>query len=847
MSTREIISGPELLPLRVQRGLSLSRRKEAFIQEIREFGTKVIFGAVEVPEPSGYLMYHWLHYNVYVHTAVEDAFRSKFRHWIDPSHPRRICYDNLVNVCIMVKNPGEFWETFLTHNKPLMDSYTILDTGSTDDTVAIARRVLADVKGEIHEEKFLNFRDSRNRLLDLAGTSGFFNIMLDDTYLVEGISALREFLDLARGDDVASSFSIPIRDADTTYLSNRVTKSANGLRYIHKVHEVIQSEGNLNVTLPPDTAYIQDVHLPYMSERTLQRKQADIDQLKQMLEEAQTNPGSESETARILYYIAMSYICLQEWSTALEWFTRRVAHPEGYGGETQDSLYYIAVLKFLYLGYPWEECSEDFCRCYQYDPSRADVLYFMGKHYLKTYPSIAYLYWKQGFELGMPEIQMSVREPIYHVHLPMDLAVLCYTHKNYPLGLECARRTLRYEPGNVLAVHWNGIYTNLVGATPPSYPPALRTRESFGSNKGKNKVVRFADAPGKDRVICFVSAGGWDDWSGATLLECGLGGSETFSIRYAEQLTQLGWHCIVWCRTHAASVYNGVHYRPISGFSAYAATYQIDLILLNRTLELLPLCYLYDVPVYFIYHDVAAAGEVLIRHPNLKGIFGLSDWHLAQIQSIHRSSVPPDFIQKISYCIPPQRCTGRIERYSFIYPNFPNRGLLVLLRDMWPKIIHVYPQARLDVFCDLQNSWCQTHWKADMDAIEKLLQTHQSSVTNHGWVKREVLDRYWTTAHVWLYPCTFAETCCLTAWEAAASRTLAVSNRLAALETSVGDRGITLAGDATDERWQTEILQRLFRCLDYHHEHLYLDVNEDWSRQKTPPIVVGKFHREYLC
>ena len=839
-----IVSGPELLPLSIKKGLSMARRKDAFSKQIHEFGTHVIFGVVDIESIIGYSTYYWLTYRVYVHTSVEAAFRQKFRYWINTDEDNRIHYDNLVNVCIMVKDGGYFWETFLRHNKPLMDSYTILDTGSTDGTVEIARRVLADVKGEIYTSEFTNFRDSRNQLLDLAGDAGFFNIMLDDTYVVHGIPELRRFLDLARGDTMATSFSIPISDGETSYLSNRIIKSASGLRYIHKVHEVIQTKDNLNVQIPQGTSYIEDVRLEYMTQRTLERKKTDIAQLKSMLTE---EPESASRT---LYYIAQSYVYLKDWSTALDWFKRRVAHGGGYKGEIQDSLYHIAVLKSLCLNYPWKDCEADFFHCYDYDPSRADVLYFIGKHYASEHPSIANVYWKQGFELGMPEIQMSVRESVYKLHLPMDLACVCYTYKNYRLGLECAKRTLAYHPTNVTAKHWLGIYTNLIGATIPSYPRQLRPRErfqmkEFGSSTTKPKGDSSDES---QKLLCIISEGGWAPWSGKTLQERGLGGSETFSIRYGEYLVSLGWCCIVWCQTETSTVHCNVHYRPIQGFSEYAASYRIDLILLNRSLELLPLCYIYETPVYFVYHDVATDGEVLIRHPNLKRIFGLSPWHVRQIQKIHRTSLEAVDIREISYCICKQSFLDlpKVTPYTFIYPNFPNRGLLVLLRDLWPVILEKYPGSRLNIFCDLQNSWCQTHYKKDMDEIETFLYKHKPSVTNHGWVNREVLDRYWRSAHVWLYPCTFAETCCLTAWEAAASRTLAVSNRLAALETSVGERGITLEGDATDVGWQQQILEKLFDCLDRKEEERYLDANQQWSQQKTPEIVVERFHREYL-
>ena len=80
-------------------------------------------------------------------------------------------YDNLIHYALMVKNGGESLRQVLRHNLPYMDEYTILDTGSTDGTLEILKEELGDKKrGKIVCESFINFRDSRNRCLELCGT-----------------------------------------------------------------------------------------------------------------------------------------------------------------------------------------------------------------------------------------------------------------------------------------------------------------------------------------------------------------------------------------------------------------------------------------------------------------------------------------------------------------------------------------------------------------------------------------------------------------------------------------------------------------------------------------------------
>ncbi len=83
----------------------------------------------------------------------------------------------------------------------------------------------------------------------------------------------------------------------------------------------------------------------------------------------------------------------------------------------------------------------------------------------------------------------------------------------------------------------------------------------------------------------------------------------------------------------------------------------------------------------------------------------------------------------------------------------------------------------------------------------------------HGWVNKNELCEAWLSSDIWFYPCTFEETFCLTALEAASSRTFIVTNDLAALQNTVGNRGCIIKGDPTTKEWQEEALDKLFYYL----------------------------------
>ena len=135
---------------------------------------------------------------IHVPLFCDEKFNEVFKYYKN-NDSNTLDYDNLIHLCIMVKNAGPQFENMLQQNLSIIDKWTILDTGSTDETLDIIKRTLVGKKnGELYEEPFINFRDSRNRLLDLAGNSCKYIIMLDDTYVIEG--DLRSFLNETRGD-----------------------------------------------------------------------------------------------------------------------------------------------------------------------------------------------------------------------------------------------------------------------------------------------------------------------------------------------------------------------------------------------------------------------------------------------------------------------------------------------------------------------------------------------------------------------------------------------------------------------------------------------------------------------
>lgn len=779
---------------------------------------------------------------VYVDRCIWVAFQHAFRYYLpqetenNNATPAILCYDNLLHLCIMVKNAGPQFEQMLQDNLPLLDQWTILDTGSTDDTVNIINKVLVGKKeGRLYQEPFVNFRDSRNRLLDLASTyHSKYMMMLDDTYVVQG--DLRKFLTEVRSDQYATSFTLFIHSDDSKYGSNRIIKGNSDLRYVYRIHEVISDKNNINVVIPEPCAHIEDRRFDYMEKRTLDRKRLDLVLLNEELEEDINNP-------RTYYYLAQTYNCLGEYDKAFAYFMKRCEFTNaGFLQERVDAAFEAARLANFKLNQPWEVCERLYEAAFKIDETRPESLYFIGIHYyLENQYEKAYGYFKRAFDIGFPvHCQYSLKPTLSFHFLPKFLARVCYSLEHYEVGQQACELFLTHNPSTAddfaEMASWLAIYQKLNLYRGP-------------------KIPQVSEKP----IFCFVADGGFAPWSGPNILTTGVGGSETYIIEMARYIQRNSpFEVYVFCNTPQgrAENFEGVHYRHLDSYYQFINTHYVKHVIVSRYSEYLPVTFKgFSENVYFVVHDLTPSGVVIPMDQKLKQVFCLTEWHVSYLTNIFKDLAPitVPFYYGIDETFKEVDRSKKV-KHQFIYSSFPNRGLLQLLQ-MWPTIYQTYPTATLHIYADVDNQWSNQVEPEKMNAIKQLLQTYQAreqglGIHYHGWVSKAQLAEAWKTADIWFYPCTFQETFCLTALEAASSQTLCVTNDLAALQNTVGQRGVVIEGDATTEEWQTRALYYLFHIMDEANaaeKNMFVDINYAWSKTLSWESQAQRLLQEYIA
>jgi GR25 family glycosyltransferase involved in LPS biosynthesis len=746
---------------------------------------------------SNYFCYELVNsgFSLYIPNKLHNLFIKEFHYYIKPGN--KLVYDNLINLCVMVKNGGDLFKEMLIENLDIIDRWTILDTGSTDNTIENVNNILVGKKkGRLYQEPFINFRDSRNRCLDLAGTECKYNLMLDDTYISRG--NLRNFLEEIRGDQNGDSYSLTIKSTDVEYLSNRITKSKNKLRYIYTMHEIIQDADNLNIGVPTYVTHIEDKTNTFMSDRSDARKQYDLKCLYEMIDETPDEP-------RHVYYIAQTYKMMKNYKKASEYYYKRAFHKnKGFDQEQFDALFEFARTNLLYGNSDWGFLERYFKLCTFLQPTRPEGDFFIAVHYYTIgKKEIAFEYFKRAHKIGFPSHQQySLKPTINYLYTPFYLAELCYLYDDHKLGLECTNLYFYHNKPDAehykIMTDWHHIYVNL------------------------NKLIQIRgpiiinDNP----IFCFIADGGFTKWSGKNILTSGVGGSETWVIEMARYIKQLtNFDVYVFCNCEENEIFEGVKYHKLNEYFEFISKYQIKYCFISRFSEYIPVTIKSNVEnIYVILHDIVLSGSIIPIDNKIKNIFCLTESH----KNDYLMQFPQfgDRMFSLHYGIDFTNfligTNNEKIKNSFIYSSFPNRGLITLLK-MWPYIQFKYPDATLNIFTDVNNQWANNNFPEELKEIRTILdlyKTQYPNIVNRGWVDKKTLAQYWKKSQIWFYPCKFKETFCLTALEAAITKTLAITNDLGSLVDTVGDRGVIIPGNTFSKEWIDEALSKIIDYLD---------------------------------
>ena len=220
-----------------------------------------------------------------------------------------------VSAAVITKNEEENLPTWLNCMQALADEIIVVDTGSTDNTVEIAKAAGARV---VHFDWIDDFAAAKNFAIDQ--TRGRWILLLDaDEYILpRDYAGVRAAIDRYDGDDgvigLASDWINVNKAKNNAYIGIgyqiRVFKKLPELRYTRMIHELLQYRGEGRKTMP----YVDDFkiyHTGYSSGRMPEKFRRNLRLLLLSAEKYGHSPEDDM-------YLADCYYGLKEYEKAIE-------------------------------------------------------------------------------------------------------------------------------------------------------------------------------------------------------------------------------------------------------------------------------------------------------------------------------------------------------------------------------------------------------------------------------------------------------------------------------------------------------------------------------------------------
>lgn len=330
---------------------------------------------------------------------------------------------------MIVKNENSVIERCLRSIRPLIDSWIVVDTGSTDATQAIIKNTLRDLPGKVVNEKWVDF--SYNRNIGLKHAAG----MADYIFIIDADEIMKYPDGFTWPELTQDMYFIECEYGDNKYPRAQLLKSSVSWRYEGVIHEFVNSQqphSHGNVT------GIQCIPSPEGNRSQNPTKfQHDAFLLcKELIK--------DPNNSRNVFYLAQSHRDCGDYHNAIKYYTQR-SKMGGWQEEVWYSLYQIARLR-QYNNEPWELIVKSFLDAYNYYPKRSESLYWLCREFrLRGDFNTSMLFGEAALKIPYPHNGLFVEFRVYQYRILDEYAVSLYNLARYKESLDICRQILALD------------------------------------------------------------------------------------------------------------------------------------------------------------------------------------------------------------------------------------------------------------------------------------------------------------------------------------------------------------------------------------------------------------------
>jgi tetratricopeptide (TPR) repeat protein len=321
---------------------------------------------------------------------------------------------------MIVKNESKVIIRLLTSVLPLVDSYCICDTGSTDNTIELIENFFKehDISGRIVREPFQDF--GYNRTFALNSCVGMPNadyLLLLDADMILRIASQLSPIDFRRSLTKDAYYLFQGTDA-FFYKNVRILRNNPEYSYWGVTHEYVKTiEGTEYQEIDMAMLFIDDIGDGGAKADKFER---DIRLLLKGLEE---NPKND----RYTFYLANSYSNIQQYEKAIEYYKKRIE----IGGWHQEVWFsYYSIGKCYRSMGDVPNALHYWLEGYQFYPNRIENLYQIIHHYRSNGKNIlAHAFYEMADYERIHDNtndHLFLEKDIYEYKLDYEFTILAY-------------------------------------------------------------------------------------------------------------------------------------------------------------------------------------------------------------------------------------------------------------------------------------------------------------------------------------------------------------------------------------------------------------------------------------
>uniref|UniRef100_A0A6C0JYI4 Glycosyltransferase 2-like domain-containing protein n=1 Tax=viral metagenome TaxID=1070528 RepID=A0A6C0JYI4_9ZZZZ len=352
-----------------------------------------------------------------------------------------------IGLCMIVKNESHIVHESLGCTLPLIDTYCIVDTGSTDNTIEKIKTFYSEkgIDGEVHERPWKNFGHNRSEALKLCDNKMDYILMIDADDLMGFPPNGRQILQDILAKEKPNGANIIIRHGtELEYWRCQIFKANDDWKYVGVLHEYPSNS-------KPNSRQVQLPKTFWMESRRLGGRNLTGDKLKKDIEVLLKGIDDEPNNERYIFYLAQSYRDSGDFKNALKYYKKRFQmrrwEEEAWHSAMRVGEAYLALknpLKFEY----WMQ------RAFEFRPCRAEPLYKLTEYFRVHGPfHKAYSYLEAGRKVPPTTDSLFVEQFPYNGGFDYEASILdYYIHTDKRIGLRDSIKYLLRNNANIQTV-----------------------------------------------------------------------------------------------------------------------------------------------------------------------------------------------------------------------------------------------------------------------------------------------------------------------------------------------------------------------------------------------------------